>query len=86
MAPKLGRGALLASRHPWKVSVALGLVMYTWAKLVVRVTTPQALLAGLVVIAFVLVLWVPRYGLARHYMDTLVALVRGLLVAISSRP
>src|ERR1700687_2540654 len=64
MAPKFGRGALFAYRHPWRVSLAAGLVMYTWAKCAVRVTTPQAILGGLVVITFILILWVPAIRLS----------------------
>lgn len=73
MAQKFGRGALVAYRHPWWTSLASGLVMYTWAKFGVRVTTPQAVLAGLVVITFVLLLWIPRFGLARPYAEKFLA-------------
>jgi len=73
MTPKFGRGALAAYRHPWRTSLASGLVMYTWAKFAVRVTTPQAVLGGLVVITFVLILWIPRFGLARPYAEKFLA-------------
>jgi hypothetical protein len=59
-----------ALRHPFRASIAAGLVLSGWTRLVSGLTAVQSALAGVTVGIVVLIMWYPKKGLlSRRYFD-----------------
>ena len=60
------RLARYALRHPILVAVQCGLVLGVWGAVLYR-SVLAAVICGVITCAFMLILWMPRYGPARLY-------------------
>lgn len=62
------RAARFALRHPLLVSLQVGIVIALWAAFLYR-SVQAAAICGSVTSVLFLILWMPRYGPARMYVE-----------------